>query len=189
MNKEEFLAKLRNKLSGLPKAELEERVTFYQEIIEDRMEAGLSEEEAVAEFGAVVAEVSPEDVQQKRKGAEPWAIVLLVLGSPIWISLLIAAGAVVISGFAVLWSLVASAWAVGAALVGTVLCGVTLGVVMFTIGNVMVGLGLCGAALFAAGLSVFAFFGCKAATWGSAILTKKTALWIRGLFLKKEAQV
>lgn len=47
MNKQEFLVKLRKGLSGLPKEDIEERLTFYSEMIDDRMEEGLSEEEAV----------------------------------------------------------------------------------------------------------------------------------------------
>lgn len=53
MNKEAFLLKLRKELSGLPQDELAERLTFYSEIIDDRIEEGLSEEEAVAAVGSV----------------------------------------------------------------------------------------------------------------------------------------
>ena len=53
MNKQEFLTDLRNALSGLPRREIEERVTFYSEMIDDRMEEGMSEEEAVAGTGTV----------------------------------------------------------------------------------------------------------------------------------------
>ena len=53
MTKQEFLAELREKLKGLPEQDLEERLSFYSESIEDRMEDGLSEEEAVAGVGTV----------------------------------------------------------------------------------------------------------------------------------------
>ena len=53
MNKQEFLAQLRNALSGLPKDDIEERIEFYSEMIEDRIEEGLSEEEAIAAVGTV----------------------------------------------------------------------------------------------------------------------------------------
>ncbi len=42
MTKQEFIAELRKGLSGLPKKELEERLTFYSEMIDDRMEEGLT---------------------------------------------------------------------------------------------------------------------------------------------------
>ena len=51
MTKQEFIIKLTLELHGLPKADIEERVGFYSEMIDDRIEAGLSEEEAVADIG------------------------------------------------------------------------------------------------------------------------------------------
>ena len=53
MNKQEFLDRLRKGLSGLPQAEREERLLFYSEMIDDRMEEGLTEEEAVAALGSL----------------------------------------------------------------------------------------------------------------------------------------
>ena len=47
MNKLEFIAELRDRLSGLPQGEVEERLSFYSEMIDDRMEDGVSEKEAV----------------------------------------------------------------------------------------------------------------------------------------------
>ena len=44
MNKQEFLAELRKGLSGLPQDDIEERLIFYDEMLEDRIEEGLSEE-------------------------------------------------------------------------------------------------------------------------------------------------
>ena len=53
MLKQEFLAQLRDALCGLPQCDIDERLTFYSEIIDDRMEEGLLEEEAVAAVGSV----------------------------------------------------------------------------------------------------------------------------------------
>ena len=53
MNKQDFLEKLRNGLAGLPKDDLDERINFYSEMIDDRMEDGLTEEEAVSQMGDV----------------------------------------------------------------------------------------------------------------------------------------
>ena len=47
MRKKEFLSALRRKLKGLPKREIEERISFYGEMIDDRIEEGFSEDEAV----------------------------------------------------------------------------------------------------------------------------------------------
>ena len=53
MNKVEFLEQLRRGLNGLPQEEIEERVTFYSEMIDDRIEEGFSEEEAVEDSEVV----------------------------------------------------------------------------------------------------------------------------------------
>ena len=53
MNKQEFLMRLREGLSGLPQNEIEERLTFYSEMIDDRIEEGLSEEQAIGEIGDI----------------------------------------------------------------------------------------------------------------------------------------
>ena len=51
MTKQEFLDRLRRSLAGLPLEDAEERLAFYDEMIDDRMEEGLAEEEAVSSFG------------------------------------------------------------------------------------------------------------------------------------------
>ena len=51
MYKNAFLEALRQGLSALPRDEAEERLTFYAEMIDDGMEEGLSEEEAVKDVG------------------------------------------------------------------------------------------------------------------------------------------
>ena len=48
MTKLNFLLSLNEKLAGLPKNEIEEHLNFYVEMIEDRIEDGMPEEEAVA---------------------------------------------------------------------------------------------------------------------------------------------
>ena len=55
MDKAQFLEELKRRLSGLPQSELEERLLFYSEMIDDRVEDGLTEEEAVAGIGSVDA--------------------------------------------------------------------------------------------------------------------------------------
>ena len=62
MTKLSFLQALHNKLTGLPQREIEERLHFYCEAIEDRMEEGLSEEEAVSEMGSI-AEIAAQIAQ------------------------------------------------------------------------------------------------------------------------------
>ena len=53
MTKYEFILALSNRLKHLPKKDVEERIGFYVEMIEDRMEDGLAEAEAVAGVGNI----------------------------------------------------------------------------------------------------------------------------------------
>ena len=53
MNKRQFLSRLGRALKGLPEADIKERVAFYAEMIDDRVEEGMSEEEAVLAIGSV----------------------------------------------------------------------------------------------------------------------------------------
>ena len=55
MTKSEFISQLRDKLSGLDENELNERLDFYCEMIDDKTEDGLTQEQAVLEIGSVDA--------------------------------------------------------------------------------------------------------------------------------------
>lgn len=197
MSKTEFLAQLRKGLSGLPQSDIEERVTFYGEMIEDRMEEGLSEEEAVSAVGSVdeivaqvvaetpLAKIAKERIRPKRR-LNAGEIVLLALGSPIWLSLAVAAAVVILSLYVSLWSVIISLWAVFASLAACSVSGVLACTVFAIGGNIASGVAMLAAGIVCAGLSIFMFYGCKAATKGTLILTKKIAIWIKNCFIKKE---
>ena len=100
MTKKEFINELRERLSGLPKDDLESRLSFYEESINDRMDDGKSEEEAIKELGTIdeiVTQVAgetslvtlvKEKAKPKRKlsGAE---IALIAIGFPLWFPLVL----------------------------------------------------------------------------------------------------
>ena len=197
MNKQEFLARLREGLSGLPREDIEERLTFYSEMIEDRMEEGLSEEEAVFEIGTVeelvsqtvadtpLAKIARERIKPKRQ-LKAWEIILIALGSPIWLSLLIAAFAVVFSLCVALWAVIICLWAAFASVLAYAFGAIIGGTVLVCNGNAPTGIALIAGGLVCAGLSIFVFYGCKAATKGILMLTKKMGIWIKNCFRKKE---
>ena len=197
MNKIKFLLMLHEKLSDLPQEDVEERLSFYSEMIEDRMEEGLSEEDAVNAVGSVdeiaeqiVSDLSPaKPIQEKtaqKKRLKAWEIVLLALGSPIWLSLLVAAFAVVVSLYAVLWSVIIALWAVYASVTASIVCSVLAAIVFALTGSALTGIALIGAGFVCAGLSVFLFIGCKAVTRGVVVVTKIIASGVRRIFVKKE---
>ena len=53
MNKDEFLDELESRLQGLPKSEIRERIYCYDEMIQDMVEEGKTEEEAIESFGGI----------------------------------------------------------------------------------------------------------------------------------------
>lgn len=197
MTKREFIHTLRARLAGLPPKEAWERLDFYTEAIEDRIEEGCSEEEAVAELGSVdeiatqiLADIPlsalVKDKIKPRRRLRAWEIVLLAVGSPIWASLLIAVFAVLISLYAVLWSVIVAIWAVDVSLGACFLGGIAAGVLFFVVGNSVSGLLMIGVGLVSAGLSIFLFFGCLQATKGVLWLTGKIVLGIKRCFVRKE---
>ncbi len=198
MNKQEFFVRLREGLAGLPKADLEERLAFYSEIIDDKIEEGSSEEEAVREVGTVEEIISQilaetpfatlvkEKIKRNRR-LKAWEIVLLVLGSPIWFSLLVAAVAVMISVYAAIWSVIVAFWSVAVSLAAGAVGGVLAAGIFVYQGNGITGVAVLGAGFVCAGLSIFMYFGCKAATKGILILTKKFFIWLKNCFIKGDA--
>ena len=224
MTKCEFLLTLQEKLSGLPLDEVEERIAFYSEMIEDRMEEGLPEEESVAAAGdtdAIAAQIAAElsgaesakaaerhtneplsnapneekiptadglhtgkNAPQEKKGV--WTGILLVLGSPLWLALLLTVFAVALAVYITLWAVLISLWAVFAAVEVCALAGVVAGIVWVLGSNRFAGFVLLGAGLVCAGVTILLFYGCRAVTVGFLQLTRKAARGIKRFFGKKE---
>ena len=209
MRKQEFLDRLRKGLAGLPKRDIEERLGFYSEMIDDRIEEGLSEEEAVSGVGSVeeiAAQIVGEAPLSKKKSeADPkrkmraWEIVLLVLGSPIWFSLAVAAIAVAFSLavaaisvffslYVVIWSVLISLWAVFASLAAGALGGAVAGILFILQGSALSGVALIASGAVCAGLAIFLFFWCRMATKALTFFTPKIASGMKRCFAKKEAR-
>lgn len=53
MNKIEFLSEIRERLKGYPRDEVDNSIQYYSEMIEDRVEDGMSEDAAVASLGDI----------------------------------------------------------------------------------------------------------------------------------------
>lgn len=127
MNKQEYLSALEYALEQMPPEEREKQLAYYDELICDMCEDGMSEEEATARLGdpnAVAQDLLaalPLSTLVKTRissggSLSPLVIVLLVLGFPLWFPLLISCGAVVLSLIVTIWALFISYAAVAAAL-------------------------------------------------------------------------
>ena len=122
MTKLEFLATLEKALAGLPKEDCKRIVDYYCEMIDDRMEDGFSEEDAVKAAGTLeeIAQQAAQEAPQERPrrkmrtahALSGWEITLLVLGAPLWLPLLATFAALVLTVVAVMASVLATAYAV-----------------------------------------------------------------------------
>ena len=179
MSKEQFLIELAAALSGLPEDDIEKSLEYYSEMIDDRVEDGLSEEEAVADLGSIediktqilkdipITKIIKEKVKPKRS-FRGWEIAVIIIGFPLWFPLLIAAGAVIFSVYVTLWSVIV------AGLLGSL--------PIFILGNAAAGMLLIGAGLLCAGLGILWFFLCVAVTKAIVWLTK---VFIKSIFIGK----
>ncbi len=197
MTKTEFLYELREGLSDFPEEDINEYIDFYSEMIDDRMEEGLSEEAAVADIGSVQEVIDkiisetplPTLIKTKLKKEHTlkvWQIVLIALGSPIWCSLLIAVISVIFSVIASIFAVIISLYAAAASFVACGVGGVFATVPMFIVQNPLSAFAALGMGLFSIGCGILMFFGCNAITKLCAKLTKKFILWIKSLFIRKE---
>lgn len=103
MNKQEFLSALARELDSLPREEREQTLTYYGELIDDRLEDGQDEGEVIQSLGnpkaVAQALLGEEQPQLPNRGLRVWVIVLLVLGFPLWGSLLLTAAVMVLCVF------------------------------------------------------------------------------------------
>ncbi|MBQ8732591.1 MAG: DUF1700 domain-containing protein [Oscillospiraceae bacterium] len=176
MNREEFLQRIRQELSDLPLADLEPSLDYYREMIADRMEEGIPEEEGVAALGdprVIAAEIRAtlsESGAPAGKGHSRlpgWAIVLLAVGSPLWI----AAAAVLLAVYITLWAVVVVFWAAELCLGVGALCGLVCFLLLLFQGHWAQAVLLLGGSFLCVGLTVLWHMGTLAGTKGLIHLT------------------
>lgn len=176
MRKNEFLNEIRGALRGYPRNEVENSIEFYSEMIEDRVENGMSEEQAVASLGnidliiknikmdmplkSVIRETAKEKKEERireNKHLSAGTIILLILGAPLWIPLLIVAMSLFLVFFILLWVFDIVLFVVGIALAASLAGGIVGGVMSFIAGNPGTGIAWIGAGIAALGLAIFLF--------------------------------
>ena len=197
MNKEVFLSELRKKLSGLPQSDIDERVSFYAEMIDDRVEDGMTEEAAIEQIGTVESVVETimseyplsklvKSKVKPEKKMPVWAIVLLIVGFPVWFPLLITVFSVVGSLYLTLWCIIITLYALDLGMaIGSIASLIGM-VIAFISGEGTFGIAAFGCFLVLGALSVLLFFGSNYAVKGVVWLTKKMLLGIKSMFIGKE---
>ena len=187
MTKAQFLSELRQRLSDLPYADQKRSLDYYSEMIDDRVEDGLSEEDAVKKIGSpaaaatqIMQDMPITTLARARMGRShsSFVTVLIILSSPIWISLLavyfsliVTAIAVLFSLLAVLISLIVTFWAVEFSFAVCALGGTAAGILSIVMEqNILTGLLLLGAALILFALTVFGYYAARCLTKGLILL-------------------
>lgn len=199
MSKADFLRLLERALAQLSEEERQKNLEYYSELLDDMMEEGVTEAEATAKLG------SPNQIAQSilqemplgklvstrmkpKSGWTPLAIVLAVVGSPVWVPLLLATVAIVLAVFVSIWAL---GFAVVAVVLGLVVAVVATPIIAIRAATLTLPMGLLllGAGLLLLGLCVLgglmAVELCKL-LWQ---LTVWLAHKIKGLFIRKEENV
>lgn len=166
MTKQEFLTQLQNGLDALTESDAQERLNFYSEMIDDRIEEGVSEEDAVAQIGdvetivaSILAEI-PQRAPEKQDVTEVQEAPKVITkvekpthtkeppkkqskkGMETWQIVLLIVGAplwvpLLIAAFSVVISLIAVLWSV----VATLWCALFVSLAACGIGLTLNGLG------------------------------------------------
>ena len=190
MTKERFLNELRRRLKGLPREDIDSRIEFYSEMIDDRIEYGLTEEEAIDEIGSVddvvaqIAKDTPfmhlvkEKVKPKRK-ISAVEIILLIVCFPFWFPLAVMACVFIAVAYMLMWVGVIVTYAIEAGLIGTAIYG------LIAIATTGFNPAFIGITMVALGLAIVMAFACIAATKGSFRLTKRVLLSIKKKFVTR----
>ena len=196
MDRFDFLMQLGERLQGLPEEDIQKSLDFYGEMIDERVEEGMSEQEAVAEIGtpSQIAESIWKDVpftkvikaRVKHKTLGTGNILLLALGSPIWLSLGIVALAGLLAVYVCLWAVAIALWAAQVTFIACAVAGIVSGGVYFFQANVGGGLFLLGCGILLVGLAIFMHYACVYASKAMGMLGKQLLIWTKMLFVKKE---
>lgn len=202
MTKQEFIDEIKSRLNGIPEEEIQKSLDYYSEMIDDRIEDGMDEEEAVGEVGPVDEAIKGilEDIPlhkvikaktKPQRKLRAWEIVMLILGSPIWVPLLILAIVLIFIFYLLIWVLVIVFFAVDLALFLSGIAALVLGFAGFFHPALTAGasFGLIGAGLILIGGSVMLFIPLMKLAKVTGKLAKKIVLWIKSWFVggKKNA--
>ena len=196
MNKAQFIAELRRRISQLPPAEIEKSAAYYEEMIDDRIEDGKTEEQAVAELEdvEVIAERILRETPihtlvktkvQPKGGWSAAAIVLAVLGAPLWLPLLAAAACIVLVLYVLVWSVLVTFIALVLALILSGAAILIASVVLLST-SPLGGLFLSGCALICIGFGILFVLGVKGAVSGAVRLSARIGRSIKSAFIRKE---
>lgn len=182
MTRTEFIENLKQRLSRLPAGEINKAISFYSENIDDKIESGMSEDEAVKslEIDKIVSELLVDtplttliqnkikDSYRKSDNKKLW-LVLAICGFPLWFPLCITAAALVFAAFVVFLALAFS----------FVVMSVSFAIAGFF--GIFYGIYICFAVNAPSGLFII---GCCLALFGLSLALIRPLFWLCKNFVK-----
>ena len=198
MDKLTFLYELSEKLSGLPDEDLDKSIEYYSEIIDDRMEEGISEEDAIAALGSIddisshiISEIPLPRIIKARfrpgRTLNVWEIILasfgfLIIGIPI----LAAVFSLTVSVIAAVFSVAAVFAAIPLALLAGGVAGIISFFTLIFGGNTAMAFLVLGAAILSLGLVIPTFIVAKYTTKFLISMLKWIALLVKKSFIRRK---
>lgn len=200
MSKNDFLEILRFRLSHLPASEIEKHLSFYIESLDDRIEDGMNEYDAVSSLGNIDDIVSsieqsisiPVLVKEKIKQTHKkinnkwiWAF-LVICGAPLWIPLLITIIMTIVSVYIIAWSIIITLYSLVATLGIVGICGVVIGAVNLFTTNIGSALMILGVNISALGFGIVIVSPVNIVSKKLIQLTKIFILKVKSLFVTRK---
>lgn len=197
MNKQEYLEAIRSRISAMPADDVNRFMDYYSEMIDDRVEDGLSEEEAVADMGSPEAAVEQileempltklvkEKIKPKHE-LKAWEVILIVLGSPVWIPLLMTAAVLLLTLWIVAFALLISFYAVVLSFVAAGIGGLICAIPLFIANSPYTAVLMLGAALIGIGIAILFVVSVKPVTVGIFKVCKASVNGIKRMFVKEK---
>ncbi len=197
MNKEEFLFQLKKKLTGLSEKDINKSLDYYSEMIDDSMEDGLNEQEAIEKLGSVEDISSqilkdiplPKLIKAKVKPSnslKTGEIILLIIGSPLWILMLFLALLLFFILYILIWTFVLVVYAVFITFACGAIAALLNGFLLIFSSDSLQALFSFGLGLFCLGITILMFLFSYFITFKMIQLSKKILLKIKLSFLRKE---
>jgi uncharacterized membrane protein len=201
MTKKEFLDKLRLEIRNLPYDEVEKTITYYEEMISDRVEDGATEAEAVASLGtpesiardlqahqpfATIIKRKVEDYKSKRSPeSTALIVVLLIVLFPFWFPVLMSALGVIASFFAAIGGVIIALWAISVSIGIGGIAMIIASTFGFASSYIPTGFFSIGLGIALIGLSIIAIIGSLYATKGIIKLLESLSHVIKKLFVRR----
>lgn len=201
MNRTEFLEELHRRLLHLPEAERTKSLEYFDEMIGDRMEDGMSETQAVAALGSMdeivsgilqdmpfpaLLAVQVKSSRDRAKNKTLWKV-LAIAGAPLWVPLLLALAVLVLALYIVLFAALISMFALLFAFACAGIFGLISGLITAAMQSLPVGVCICGMALVCGGLALLLFRPILAAARGCIELCKWMLHKFKGIFVRRPA--